>query len=148
MADQVMQPIDQAIFEALRAPAPSSANGTTIPVLRATHGRWWDAGALRVGHDIVLRIHKPAGDVGLTSQCLVSQGDQRWSHQVGNPHAVARGVAAPDYSVRFPRDFDDPTLTALSGTFRVAWTAVYNVDGWALLNNTSFRTVYQGTLRF
>jgi hypothetical protein len=140
--------IDQAIFDALSGPAGPSVNGRTIPVLRPDHGRWWEAEASRVGHDIVLRIHRPAGDLGLTSQCLVSQGERRWSHQAGNPHAIAKGVVESHYSVRFPLDFEGPDSTSVSGTFHVAWTAMYNADGWVLLNSTSFRTVYQGTLRY
>jgi|HubBroStandDraft_1064217.scaffolds.fasta_scaffold90506_2 hypothetical protein len=145
---EVMQPIDRAILEALSGPARPSVGTRTIPTLKPDHGRWWQAEAARVGPDIVLRIHRPAGDLGLTSQCIVSKDDRRWSHEAGNPQATARGAVDPVYSVRFPGDFEGPSMPSVSGTFHIAWTAVYNADSWVLLNSASFRTVYKGTLRF
>lgn len=143
-----LQPLDRVIFDALTEPARPAAAVPTIPVLRPDHGRWWEAGAARVGDDIVLHVKRPLRDPGMTSQCLVTQGDQTWSHQAGTANASAGGPGDLTHSVRFPRDFEGPPTPPAGGTFHVTWTAVYNANSWVLLNSASFRTVYRGTLRY
>lgn len=142
----VVGSIDGYILAALNGPAGPPGGRRAVPTLKPEHGRWWDVALAIVGYDIVLRITRPRGDQGLVNQCLVSQGDNRWSHQAGNRLAMARGADQSLYSVRFPDDFEGPALASVGGSFEVTWSALYGADTWVLLNNTSFCTVYRGTL--
>jgi hypothetical protein len=144
-----VDPIDEYILDALSEHAPAPAGRRTVPVLHADHGRWWSVVLAAVGHDIALRIERPRGDRRLIHQCLVSQGDRRWSHQAGTPQALARAVDATAYSVRFPDDFEGSQARDVpTGSFQVAWSALYGGDNWALLNTTTISTVYRGTLTY